>query len=261
MGKIVKVAFSIPTEGHTPPESLQSIRMMSYHHGKLEVESRGKDVEFQFYDRSVGRMFTPMAREVAARDALAAGMDYLFMVDDDMVCPFNLFEQLYRHQVDIVAPLAFTRNAPYLAVLYKITEGWDPIRRQNYVINEWIKNWPKDKLVECDAVGFGAVLIDLKVLKKIQQPYFMCSSGTGEDIWFCHQAKRQAGARIFMDTTTEIGHIGSPAIIGYSTYREQNKPEDIEKLYGPYKYFGVYDVCHLKEASEADKKEPEVLAW
>lgn len=252
-----KVLFGIPTEGHTPPESFQKIRLMAFRHGFLQADSRGKDVEFEFFDATSGRMFTPMARERLAERALAIGADYLFMVDDDMIAQADLFEKLYRHQVDIVAPLAFTRNSPYLAVLYSITEGWDPLMHRSFITSEWIKNWPRQKLVECDAVGFGAVLIKTSVLRKMSPPYFMCSSGTGEDIWFCHRAKKEAEAKVFMDTTVELGHIGAPVIIDTVMHDEHNNININEKLYGPYRKHGVYDVCHNEPVKSQD---PEVLA-
>ena len=265
MPKTVKVLIGIPTEGHTKPESFQSLRTMIFHHGVMQGESKAlnKDVQFEFYDRTAGRMFTPMAREVMAETALQLGCDYLFMVDDDMVVPFDLFERLYRHDVDVCAALAFTRNPPYLAVLYQQKEGWDDRTHRKYVYTDWIKNYPKNKLVECDAVGFGAVLIKTSVLAKMRTPYFMCSAGNGEDIWFCHRAKKETGARIFMDTSTEIGHLGNPILVDSSLSEKHSDPKVHEEMFGPYKRFGVYDVTHNTAAEEAVKngnKEPETLA-
>lgn len=250
-----KVVFGIPTEGHTPPESFQTIRQMCFRHGFLEAQGR-----FEFYDSTAGRMFTPMAREKIADTALAIDADYLFMIDDDMLAPKDLFERLQARNVDVIAPLAFTRNAPYLPVMYQTTKGWDPIMKQEYVINDWVRNWPRQKLVECDAVGFGAVLIKVSVLKKMKRPFFMCSSGTGEDIWFCHRAKEEAGARIFMDTTVELGHISSPIIVDTALHEAHNNPETLQKLYAPYKRFGVFEVSHEDPISQEQLKQPEVLA-
>ena len=78
--------------------------------------------------------------------------------------------------------------------------------------------------------------------------------------WFCRRAKREAGARIFMDTATELGHIGSPIIIGQEMHDKANDREEIERIYGPYRRFGVYDVRHDPIVENADKLEPEVLA-
>lgn len=263
MSKTVRVLFGVPTEGHTPAESFQSLRLMTFHHGVLQGESKGKDVEFEFLDRTTGRMFTPMAREVMATTAINANCDYLFMIDDDMLAPHDTFDRLYRHNVDVVSALAFTRNPPHLAVLYETKEGWDERTHRKYVHTEWIKNWPRGKLVECDAVGFGAVLIKVDVLKRMKPPYFMCSSGNGEDIWFCVRAKQEAGARIFMDTTFELGHLGSRIVIDTALHDKVNDPVEQERLYGAYKRHRVYDVSHFPEAEEAVKngnKEPEVLA-
>lgn len=244
--KKVKVVFGVPTEGHTPVEAFQSIRLMTFHHGVFQAESKNKDVCFEFYDRTVGRMFTPMAREVMADTAIKIGADYLFMIDDDMLAPPDLFDRLYKHDVDVVAALAFTRNPPFNAVLYEIREGYDPHLKRRYKLTQWIKAWPRGKLVECDAVGFGAVLIKVDVLRRMKPPYFMCSSGTGEDLWFCIRAKDEAGARIFMDTGTEIGHIGSPIVVTSELHEKHNDPKEMERIYGPYKKFGVHEVRHIE---------------
>ena len=246
----IRVVFGVPTEGHTQAEALQSLRLMCHHHGMLQAESKAhnKDVQFEFFDSTCGRMFTPYAREKIANDALKANADYIFMIDDDMLAPFDAFERLFRHQVDVVAALAFTRNPPYSAVLYQTKEGWDSTIHRKYVMTDWIRAWPRNKLVECDAVGFGCVLIKVDVLRKMKPPYFMCSSGTGEDIWFCIRAKEQAKARVFMDTTFEIGHMSSPVIVDTKLHDERNDPEKMARLYGPYKRFGVYDVAHFPDA-------------
>jgi len=62
-------------------------------------------------------------------------------------------------------------------------------------------------------VGFGAVIIRLSMVKKMTAPYFMSTTNTGEDIWFCVNAKKQADARVFMDTRIKLGHIANPEII------------------------------------------------
>lgn len=172
------------------------------------------DEIFEFWFINIGRIFTPAAREEAAKKALEHNMDYIFMVDDDMICPDDLFLRLYRHHeiADIVCPLAFTRNEPYKPVLYAAIEGYDAVNRSDYFINNVIMNYPKNKLVEVDACGFGAALLKTGYLKKMSAPYFMSSEGTGEDILHCYKAKK-VGARVFMDTTFNIGHLGHPQII------------------------------------------------
>jgi len=210
-GKVVKVAICIPNEGSPPCKSYTNRLENFFYLGTLQErgiqEKRNPRFEFHFID--LGRIFTPLAREEAAKLALEIEADYLFMIDDDMTCPNELFERLYAHQVDMVAPLAFTRNFPHKAVIYEIEDGWDPVSQTPYFINRHVDKYPKDCLIECDAVGFGAVLINMKVVRAIPAPRFMCSSGTGEDVLFCHKA-RKAGFRVFMDTATKLGHLSHP---------------------------------------------------
>jgi len=225
----IKVLMGIPRGGFTLTEAVDNQVDMAKYLGKLECNS-----PFEFHMATIGRLFVPKAREEFAKYALEIGADYLFMIDDDMLCPLDLFERLWKHDVDIVAPLAFQRRSPYYPVIYKIKEGWDEIRKERFFGNEIVKNYPKNTLFECDAVGFGAVLIKTWVLEKFQPPRFMSTSPTGEDILFCYLAKQKLGARVFVDTGTEIAHLGHPKIITEKDFEEANNIGAIRELHGDY---------------------------
>lgn len=268
-GKVVRILFAIPNEGHTQVEAYADRIVGAMHMGKVESIGRtaaaieslireedpvfadkimekfwtirpqykdiAKDKRFEFYFVTMGRIFTPYAREEAAQLAIDHHMDYIFMVDDDMTCPEDLFERLYRWDKDIVAPLAFTRNFPHHPVLYATVNGWDPIQRIPFFKNQFVNKYPKDKLVECDAVGFGAVLIKTSVLKAMPTPRFMSTCGTGEDVYFCLKAKEK-GFRVFMDTSTKLGHLSHPQIITEEFVEKMRERMDmqIEKKNGNY---------------------------
>ncbi len=240
--KVVKVFIAIPNEGRTEPEAYNNRLDMFYHLGRLQefgiqADAQGSDgVRFEFIHGTIGRVLTPKAREELAKIALEQKVDYLFMIDDDMLCPDNLFEKLYAHDVDIVAPLAFMRRAPYYPVCYIQRKGYDKVRKASFIGNEIVKNYPKNKLFEVDAVGFGAVLIKRWVLEKMQPPRFMSTEATGEDILFCYNAKERVGARVFMDTATEILHLGSPKVIGEKDFEEVNDMKKIRKDNPEYKH-------------------------
>jgi len=251
---VKKVLFGVPTEGHTPSTALQSLLAMHFHHGVLAGQGK-----YEFYTTTSGRIFTPLAREKLMDSAREIGADYLFMIDDDMLAPPDLFDRLVRHDVDVVSPLAFTRNPPYSPVLYRTREGWDPINRREYHISEWIRSYPKDKLLECDAVGFGSVLIKMSSVAKMSKPYFMSACGTGEDILFCINAKKQCGCRIFMDTSTKLGHISHTVIVDETFSDKVNDPAEMEKLFGDYERHRVLDVI-LPPKPVLDKDGTEVLA-
>lgn len=242
---IKKVAVGICLKGHTPPESYHDRMMMAFNLGIYETEQRlvNHPVQYQFMWFSAGEIFVAFARDQLAKMAVDHGCDYLFMVDDDMLCPPDLFYQLVHHNVDIVAPLAFTRNPPHNPVMFSVKEGWDTVAKSEYYITHPVKSYPRNKLVECDAVGFGAVLIKTEVIKKVPTPWFMSTSPTGEDILFCNKAKKM-GAKVFMDTSIKLGHLGRPNVITEEYADEYNKTDEKERelRYGKYEKYPSLDM-------------------
>src|SRR3990167_6304766 len=100
MGNKIKIVISLPNEGHTEVQAYAN-RLSNFKAlGNLEVLSKGQDTEFEFLPLTLGGILTPLAREEAAKVCLESEADYLFMIDDDMICPNDLFQRLYRHNVD-----------------------------------------------------------------------------------------------------------------------------------------------------------------
>jgi hypothetical protein len=248
---VVRVVVGLPHEGMTGSEAYTN-RLSNFKHlGHLE--ERGKllnlNPRFEFYQYTMGRMHGHVAREEMAKHTIAINADYLFMIDDDMIAEDDLFERLYALQKDIVSPLAFTRNFPHRPVMYSCVAGWDNTIQREYFINHSVINYPKKKLVECDAVGFGAVLISAATLRGTPEPRFK-NPDTGEDIYFCYHAKK-SGFRTFMDTRICIGHVSHPLIITEDYVNNLNKVcgVDVDR------HHGVYD----KYEKNGNGKEPILL--
>lgn len=253
----IKVCVGVPTKGMTDAPAYDNHLEMLFHLGKLQIASQlnikeiegvaydyPDGVKFKFALTTLPRVFPALAREKIAEEAQAMKADYLFFFDDDMIMMPDLFERLFKHRKDIVAALAFTRLYPHNPVIYNVTQGYDGIEKKQYYINQTVLRYPKDQLVECDAVGFGAVLIDMKVVNalKVKGNVFMTTSGAGEDIHFCSIA-RKAGFRVFMDTATKIGHLGEKPIVTEETYESFHPvKEDREKL-GDEKKYGKCSTC------------------
>lgn len=241
----VKIAIGVPTKGQTDSTAYDNHLTFFGHLGKLEAFSKcgehpegyvyPEGVEFEFQLIIIPRIFPALAREKLAEYALEYNCEYLLMYDDDMILPADMFERLFAHNVDIVAPLAFTRLAPFRPVMYNLTKGYDGVEKKDYYINLTVHNYPKDQLVQCDAVGFGAVLIKTDLFKKMSKPWMMTTSGAGEDIHFCHKAG-EAGFKVYMDTATKLGHLGEHLIVTEELYEQQGleKPREVygeEKKY------------------------------
>lgn len=244
--RIIKTAVSIPNEGHTLPEAYGNRMLMMFHLGALQMASRNGireydgvsllyplGTEYQFFYSSVGRVLTPLARERLAEWAIRCGAEFIFFIDDDMMAPIDLFERLVHHDVDIVAPLAFMRLAPHKPVIFRVDQGYDALQGKEYYIPKTVDNYPKDTLVECDGVGFGAALIKTEILQAIPKPWFMSTTGHGEDLLFCKKA-RQAGFRVFMDTSVKLGHLGIPPIIEEKDYEREFKTDELRATHGDW---------------------------
>lgn len=235
---VIRVLIGLPHEGMTGSEAYCNRLANMKHLGHLE--ERGKllkqNPRFEFYQKTCGRMHVHVAREEMAKTALVSNCDFLFMLDDDMICDDDLFEKLYASQKDIIAPLAFTRNFPHKPVIYNCIEGWDTVSQTEHFTNYAVMNYPKNSLKEVDAVGFGAVLIKVDCFRKMAQPWFMNPYKTGEDINFCYEAKKY-GFKTWVDTRVKLGHIGHPLIVTEDYVQTQWKAYgmEVEKRYGEAK--------------------------
>ena len=232
-----KVMVGIPLKGHTPPKSYHDRMVMWQHMGGREAEDfyQKKSPRYVFALGAVGEILVSYARERIAEAALEHGCEYLFFVDDDMMVPVDLFYKLVANGKDICAALAFTRNPDHKAVCYETKEGFDQSSGSQYGFTKFVENYPKDQLFECDAVGFGAVLIRTEVLKKIPQPWFFGMERTGEDITLCIKA-RKAGFSVWMDSRIKLGHLSDPIIVTeeYAHKWQGLSPEEREKQYGKF---------------------------
>lgn len=209
------VVWGVPDQGYTQAEASLNMRQLASHLGVLQERCTADRARprWVFGLHSIGRILTPVAREHLCKVAIEQGAEYILMTDNDGIFPVDLFERLVAHDVDVVAPLAFTRNAPHLPVLYQVNQGFDAQERKPYFFCQYVTKYPRNQLVEVAATGFHAVLIKTAILKKMQPPFFFSTTGTGEDIFFCIQAARQAGAKIFVDTSIQTGHLGDPVTI------------------------------------------------
>jgi len=143
--------------------------------------------------------------------------DWLMFIDDDMVWYPKDIGRLVaaRDEVDadIMGALCFRRSAPYQPTLFM---------RENPTSGayNYLEDWTED-IVEVDATGMAFVLIHKRVFEMIigspMPPYgvrigmnptefFRWTGVFGEDLQFCQDAKA-VGARIFVDTRIEIGHV------------------------------------------------------
>lgn len=228
-----QILIATPWWGVSPPECQDWRMTQAYRMGKLEAHP---NCPWQFSFGTVSDMLVQAARDLICKEAIRLNMDYVGMVDDDMYGPkcMNMWEQLLFHDLDIVAPLCFMRNPPHFPVVFANRGGQDTKSGEWHWQSHVVRNYPKNKLFECDAVGFGAVLIKTEVLKKMPEPWFFSMANKGEDIHFCHKA-RDLGFRVFCDSSLKLDHLSPRHYVGEEWYEAHNKDVDeIRAVHGDW---------------------------
>jgi GT2 family glycosyltransferase len=129
--------------------------------------------------------------------------DWIWFLDDDHVWEPDLLLHLLSHNVDIVAPLTCKRNAPWEPLVYGRTD-----ENGNYVPLHLPDEQPR--LRQVIATSTAGMLVRKQVLQEMAHPWFemgkLSSETTGEDIYFCHKA-RKLGFKVYADLTRSMPHI------------------------------------------------------
>ena len=152
------------------------------------------------------------SRNGLARKAILEGFDRVLWLDSDMKFEPDLFKRLsddLDEGRDFVSALYFTRKPPYKPVIFKRAgyehykdNGLKPIAEPYY-------EYP-DEVFEVEAAGFGGLMMNVSLLKEVEQAYglpFSPIMGFGEDISFCLRVK-ELGRKMYCDPRAKMGHVG-----------------------------------------------------
>ena len=139
------------------------------------------------------------ARNKLLELAKAKNPDYYLWIDSDSVIPTDSLQRLLSADKPIVSGLYFTRSAPFPPVIRRFNKEADTF--------EFILDYPKDALVECDAAGLGFCLIKAEVINKLKtdKPFFW--DKLSEDLNF-FKACGEAGYKCWVDTGLIVPHWG-----------------------------------------------------
>lgn len=144
--------------------------------------------------------------------ALQAGMDYILWLDADMSYPADIVCKYMEHKFDVIGCIYFKRKHPYDPVLY--VDGTNPVKPYKMVDPTSL---PKDTVVEVDGLGFGGVMVNCDVYKKMGKdkwmkygdnyhlPYETENQLTHDLVW-CKKAK-EYGHKIYVHTGVLAGHV------------------------------------------------------
>lgn len=185
-----KILIAIPTNKYIEPETFKSVYDL--------IVPEGYQTHFQFF---YGYQIDQIRNLIAD---WAIRYDYLFSVDSDIVLPADALVKMIAANKDIISGLYIQRkpNQHILEIYQRGPKG-----------HENLTSIPAQGLIEIAACGFGCVLINSNVIKKMSYPYFVYKSAldhsntVSEDIYFCMKA-RELDFTIWADTTIICDHIG-----------------------------------------------------
>lgn len=217
-----RIMIAIPTRGEMDFRFVHCLT-------ELTMDCHRMGEEYEFSVAIFPKMLVAAARELAVEKALEYGFDYVFMVDDDMILPRGIMQRLLSHNKDIVGAMSFERlgdNSPNIYTLLTQEVGDDGRGalvgsfKYGSIIN-YADMRDANGLCEVDAVGFGCVLINMRIFKErddgpvFKPTWFMAQFNIGEDFFFCYRAKTQHNIKIYADCHPDwmVGHLGEKPII------------------------------------------------
>lgn len=150
--------------------------------------------------------------------ALAKGAEWILWLDDDCLPPADAFHRL-RADADpqehpVVSGLAFFRQPPYWPSVFEYP--YRPAEGHVRGIPLPVRDWPRDQLFKCDAVGLCCCLFHRSVFERIEKPWFDFTSDGSPD-GYLMQRLISAGIPVHCDSRVKVGHL-RPAPVGEADY-------------------------------------------
>jgi len=152
------------------------------------------------------------SRNGLARRAIAEKFDRVLWLDSDMEFRPDLFQRLsddLDEGRDMVAAFYVTRKDEIKPCLFK-TCGYEHYEDHVKPVAKTYYDYPKDSIFECEGVGFGGVMMNVSLLKEVEEKFglpFAPMLGFGEDLSFCLRV-RELGKKIWCDSRIKMGHVG-----------------------------------------------------
>lgn len=206
----MKILIAVPTFENIYPDTYQSI---------FDLDRGGHDISFSFvrgYDVAT-------ARNRIAQKALDMGVDYVLMVDNDVVLPRRVLLDMLEDPKKVCLGYYAHRDDD------NVYRGRVSVCRLRDPEGELYFNYPLESEYTAEELGslresgtnklwihgggMGCALISSEVFRKIKYPWYDWINyadderGTlSEDLYFCEQC-RMAGILVFTDTRAACGHM------------------------------------------------------
>ena len=200
----MKILIAVPTFESIYPDTFESI---------YALDRGGHDLRFAFvrgYD-------VASARNRIARKALDSDVDYVLMVDSDVVLPQDALVNLLEGGKDAVLGYYAHRGKDnrYSGRVCVCKTGYDHYPEESEYTASELRSLSKQGItkLEIHGGGMGCALIRTDVFRRLRYPWYdwvnYADDHRGmlsEDLYFCEQCKNNQ-IRIYTDTRVGCGHM------------------------------------------------------
>jgi len=199
-----KILIAMPTMDMMP---IKTVRCL------IDLLRREQD-EIQFTNGSL----VYNSRTYLVNYALEHGFTHIMWIDSDMTFPSDTLLRLFKHDLDIVSCICYSRQGNHSPCAYMSVRKGDKTHSGSLTPIDIKDDMPE--LIEVDGCGAAMMLVKTDVYKKVGKRFhewYEPKWNLGEDLSFTERAKK-CGFKIWCDTTIDIGHIGS-AVYGRGDYK------------------------------------------
>jgi hypothetical protein len=206
------ITVGIPCYQNAPAETLEDYMRFAYHLGR-----RMPEYEFALAVKPKSEQFR--ARNSILQAAVQMNSRYCLMLDDDQVIgwdaghfpseQYNFLAKLIGHmekdpKLGIVGALYFHKGDECLPVVMK--QGVDG--GYYYMRDDELHGG----LQEVAVTGGGCILVNMKALDFVPQPWFAPEFKYGTDIQIC-QKMREQGFKVAVDLDVTLGHVSTKRLV------------------------------------------------
>lgn len=136
-----------------------------------------------------GRMSIDRMRNMSAKVALEHECTHVLFIDDDVLVQPGTVESLLETDLDIVMAHTYIRGYPFHAMSFKRQDSKEGVYNITYFDDILEKGNSVNGVARCEAVGFSCCLIKTWLLKELEEPYFVTTPNSTEDIYFCMRCR------------------------------------------------------------------------
>ena len=180
----------------------------------------GRETDHEYLLNSPRRLSIDNMRNQCAQTAILNECDYLFFYDDDVLLPKDSLPRMIKvaqeEKASIVAGLVYVRGYPFKSMAFHIDEETKGL---DHIPDEVIED-SESNLIECKAIGFSCALLDVKILKEMEPPWFLTGIGSTEDVYFCLKTTAIIpDTKILLDKSIQCEHLIDHYAISHENHK------------------------------------------